>query len=159
MMNNFETNVSHLLEVQALDYFHQGYNCAQSVFAAGAHHCGLSEEQALLISAPFGAGFGRMREICGALSGLSMAIGCHHGNTTPDRTEKEKIFQLTRDVAEQFKSEFGSIYCRDLLDLNEESRNNESALPGERTEAYYANRPCERCVAYCAKLLATYIPQ
>ena len=77
---------------RALDYFHQGYNCSQSVFTAFADVCGLSEETALRLSSPLGAGIGRMREVCGAFCGLSMVAGSLHGNTSPDTGEKEKIF-------------------------------------------------------------------
>ena len=48
---------------RALDYFHQGYNCSQSVFTAFADVCGLTEETALRLSSPLGAGIGRMREV------------------------------------------------------------------------------------------------
>ena len=30
----------------------------------------------------------------------------------------------------------------------------ETARPGERTAAYYASRPCERCIAFCARSAA-----
>ena len=81
---------------RALDYFHQGYNCSQSVFTAFADVCGLSEETALRLSSPLGAGIGRMREVCGAFCGLSMVAGSLHGNTSPDTGEKEKIFSPIR---------------------------------------------------------------
>ncbi len=134
----------------ALDYFHEGYNCSQSVFAAFADCCGLSSEVALRLSSPFGAGIGRMREVCGALCGASMVGGAMKGNTGTSPGEKEIIFAQVRDFAEVFRKEFGSLYCRDLLHLD--GTEQESARPSARTEAYYAARPCERCVAFCASL-------
>ena len=133
---------------QALHYFHQGYNCAQSVFAAFADQVGLSEEAALRFSSAFGAGLGRMRGTCGAFSGLCMVAGFCKGNLSGNPEEKEIIFSLTRELAEDFKKEFGTLTCRELLHLDEEME--ATARPNDRTSAYYASRPCERCVAFCA---------
>lgn len=136
-------------EARALDYFHQGYNCAQSVFAAFAAQVGMSNEAALRFSSAFGAGLGRMRGTCGAFSGLCMVAGFCQGNLTGQPEEKERIFTLTRALADDFKAEFGTLTCRELLHLDEKME--PSARPNERTEAYYAARPCERCVAFCAR--------
>lgn len=133
-------------------YFRQGYNCAQSVFAAMAPELGLEEGLALRLASGFGAGVGRMRGLCGAFSGLAMAAGCRYGNLTGQPEDKERIFALVRRQAEAFKAEFGSLKCRDLLHLAENCQ--ESARPGDRTPAYYASRPCERCVAFCARQAA-----
>ena len=77
-----------------------------------------------------------------------MVAGFCEGNLSGNPEDKEKIFALTRELAESFKTEFGTLICRELLHLNEEEQ--ESARPSERTSAYYAARPCERCVAFCA---------
>ena len=137
-------------EEKALHYFHQGFNCAQSVFAAMADQVGMSETAALRFSSAFGAGLGRMRGTCGAFSGLCMVAGFCKGNLTGNPEDKEIIFSLTRELAEVFKKEFGSLNCRDLLHLDTEME--KSARPNERTSDYYAARPCERCVAFCASL-------
>ena len=88
---------------QALDYFHQGYNCSQSVFAAFADVCGLTEETALKLSSPLGAGIGRMREVCGAFCGLSMLAGSLYGNSSPETGEKEKIFFSAGRIGDQIE--------------------------------------------------------
>ncbi len=137
---------------KALAYFHQGYNCSQSVFTAFADICRISENQALMLASPFGAGIGRMREVCGAFCGLSLLAGQLYGNTIPSPEEKEKIFALVQHMAEAFKQEFGTIYCKELLHLTDEQKNAEGTRPQERSHAYYAARPCERCVAFCAEL-------
>ena len=137
-------------EEKALHYFHQGFNCAQSVFAAMADQVGMSETAALRFSSAFGAGLGRMRGTCGAFSGLCMVAGFCKGNLTGNPDDKEVIFSLTRELAEAFKKEFGSLTCRELLHLDTEMEN--SARPSERTSFYYEARPCERCVAFCASL-------
>ena len=139
-------------EQRALAYFHRGYNCAQSVFAAFAEDLGLSEELALRLSAGFGAGVGRMRGMCGAFSGLTMVAGYCKGNLTGVPEDKEVVFSLVRELAESFKAEFGTLTCRELLHLDEGVQ--ESARPNERTQAYYAARPCEHCVAFCARKAA-----
>lgn len=132
----------------AIIYFHRGYNCAQSVFAAFAGEMGLSEAAALRLPAAFGAGLGRMRGTCGAFSGLALVAGFKHGNLSPEPADKERIFALTRKLADDFCAEFGSLQCRELLHLPPDAE--EGARPAERTAAYYASRPCERCVAFCA---------
>ena len=136
-------------ETRALEYFHQGFNCAQSVFAAFATQVGLNTEAALRFSSAFGAGLGRMRGTCGAFSGLCMVAGFCQGNLTGQPEDKERIFTLTRSLADDFKAEFGTLTCRELLHLDEEMES--SARPNERTAAYYDARPCERCVAFCAR--------
>ncbi len=137
---------------KALAYFHQGYNCSQSVFTAFSDICRLSEKQALMLSSPLGAGIGRMREVCGAFCGLSLLAGQLYGNTIPSPEEKEKIFALIQHLANAFKQEFGTIYCKELLHLTDEQKNAEGTRPQDRSSAYYAARPCERCVAFCAEL-------
>lgn len=137
---------------QALDYFHRGFNCAQSVFTPFASRLGLTEEAALRLSSAFGAGLGRMRGTCGAFSGLAMVAGWCEGNLTGAPEDKERVFSLTRNLADDFKSEFGTLICRELLHLDENCQ--EGARPSERTDAYYAARPCEKCVAFCAQKAA-----
>lgn len=141
----------------ALEFFHRGYNCAQSVVAPFASELGITEDMALRLSSAFGAGLGRMRGTCGAFSGLCMVAGHCHGNLTGEPEDKEVIFSLTRRLAEEFKAEFGTLSCRELLHLDEEAQ--EGARPSERTAAYYAARPCERCVAFCAARAARLLQE
>lgn len=144
-----------MYEEQALAYFHRGFNCAQSVFAPFAKPLGLSEEQALRLASGFGAGIGRMRLTCGAFSGLTLVAGHCRGNVCGNPEEKERIFALVRQQAELFTCEFGTLSCRELLHLDEHTT--EGARPSERTQAYYNARPCERCVAFCARAAAALL--
>lgn len=139
-------------EARALHYFRQGYSCAQSVFASLAPRMQLEESLALRLASGFGAGVGRMRGLCGAFSGLTLAAGYAQGNLTGHPEDKERIYSLVREQAAAFREEFGSLRCRDLLQLD--SGLQEQARPSERTPAYYAARPCERCVAFCARRAA-----
>lgn len=137
---------------RALELFHLGYNCSQSVFAAFADYIGLDENKALALSSGFGAGIGRMREVCGAFSALVMVCGILKNDGQIEPRDREHIYLIIRQLTKKFKDEFGSLYCRDLLGLTDEERLNESARPAERTPAYYQTRPCERCISYCAGL-------
>ncbi len=107
------------------------------------------------LSAGFGAGVGRMRGMCGAFSGLTMVAGYCKGNLTGVPEDKEVVFTLVRELANAFKAEFGTLTCRELLHLDESVQ--EGARPNERTRAYYAARPCERCVAFCARKAASLL--
>ena len=133
----------------ALTFFHRGYRCAQSVLAPFAGQLGITTEQALRFASGFGAGMGRMRGTCGALSSLCMIAGHCHGNTEGTAEGKEHIYKLIRTLAGEFSNEFGSITCSKLLNLPDNVV--ESARPEERSAEYYAARPCERCIAFCAE--------
>ena len=130
---------------QAVETFESGYTCAQSVFATYADLFGLNRETALKLASPMGAGVGRMREICGVVSAMALLAGLKEGNTDPENEEgKERIYLLTRQMADRFKEKNGTIICRELLGI--EGRE-ESAKPSARTKEYYASRPCSRLVA------------
>lgn len=133
---------------QALGFFYRGFSCAQSVLAPFAADLGMSEQSALRLAAPFGAGLGRMRGTCGAFSSLCMVAGHCCGNTEGTVEGKERIYRLTRELAERFTAAHGSLLCRELLHL--EPGQSEPAAPGERSPAYYEGRPCMRCIAWAA---------
>jgi len=104
-------------EEQALEYFKNGFNCAQSVFVVFAKARGLDEAIALKIAGGFGSGMGRLQETCGAVTGAFMAIGLKNGKTLGDEgTEKrDKTYALVREFNTMFKEKFGATTCRDLL--------------------------------------------
>jgi len=136
---------------QADKLFRDGYNCSQAVFAAVHEELGIDQETALKIASSFGGGMGRLREVCGALTGLFMAVGIKYGYSDPSDPElKTRHYQLVQDLAAQFKDEFGSIICRDLLELQEQVSD---PTPEPRTEAYYKSRPCAAYVRFAASLM------
>ncbi len=97
-------------------HFFEGYSCAQSVLLTLAPHIGLSEQTALLLASPFGGGMGRMRQVCGTVSAMYMALGLREGYTgATDAAGKEALYQRVQRLAEEFQAENGSILCRDLL--------------------------------------------
>lgn len=98
---------------QAKALFEEGYNCAQAVFVAFAEDYGISREAALKLSSSFGGGFGRLREVCGAVCGMAMALGLAEGNTTVDG--KLEHYEKVRALMEQFSGRHGGYICRDLV--------------------------------------------
>lgn len=123
---------------RAVELFMEGKNCSQSVFAAFATDFGLSEETALNISIGLGGGVGRMREVCGAVSGSAMVVGLKYPNL-----DKAGVYEKVRAIAEEFKKTNPSIVCKELLQLQKAEK---SAVPDERTLEYYKKRPCVKIV-------------
>ena len=143
-------------EEQAVQYFLDGYNCAQSVFLAFAPDIGVEAEPAARLSSAFGGGMGRLREVCGAVSGMLMAAGALYGYTSPtDDQAKAAHYALVQDLAGQFRALHGTIICRELLGRT----GAESPVPEARTAAYYAQRPCARFVGDGANILETYMAE
>ena len=94
---------------------------------------------------------GRLREVCGAVSSMFAIAGLKDGYTTPNNDEiKAKHYELIQNLAEEFKSKFGTIICRELLELPE---GKDSPIPSKRTEEYYQTRPCEAFVRYAAEII------
>lgn len=144
-------------EERALGYFHRGFSCAQSTFAALSPLTGIEETTSLKLASAFGAGLGRMRGTCGAFSALCMAAGLRSGNTEGTVEGKQRIYEETRRLAAEFRAAFGTLLCRELLHLPEGQE--EAPRPETRTEAYYAARPCERCIAFCARRAARLLQE
>jgi len=104
---------------QAADTFKNGFNCAQAVFATYAEEFGIDRTEALKISCGFGAGMGRRQEVCGAVSGAILLIGCKHGKTIrEDNAANELTYKLVRELSEKFIAKHGSISCKELLGCN-----------------------------------------
>lgn len=103
---------------RAARLFKEGYNCSQAVFAAYADKYGIDEETALKLSASFGGGMGRMREVCGAVSGMFMIAGLETGATEGKDVEGKKAnYDMVQKMAEVYRKENGSIICKELLGL------------------------------------------
>lgn len=133
----------------AKNYFKQGFNCSQSVAAAFSQEMELNEEVVTRLTAGFGAGMGRMREVCGAVSGMTFVI------STLYHEDKGSIYKRVQEVANKFKEKNGSIVCRELLGLT--IKGADSPIPEKRTEEYYKKRPCAELVEMAANILEEYI--
>ena len=140
---------------KAKELFKMGYNCSQAVFGAFCEELGMDFETAMKISSSFGGGMGRMREVCGTVSGMLMAAGLQFGpcdNSNP--SAKGEHYQRIQELAKRFKDKNGSIICRELLQGVETST---SPIPSERTETYYKKRPCVDLVGDAAEIFEEYM--
>ena len=142
-------------EEKAKDLFQSGYNCAQSVFAAYAEELGMDFETALKVSSSFGAGMGRLREVCGTVSGMFMVVGLALSySTNANKDEKTEHYKRIQYLATEFEKMNGSIICRELLGLDHKK---DSPTPSDRTTEYYKKRPCKELVGDACKILDKYL--
>lgn len=141
--------------IKAAELFLQGYNCAQAMMVACCDLTGLEPAYAARLSSSFGGGMGRMREVCGAVSGMLMVAGLLYGYDTPgDDEEKRRHYALVQKLAADFKAETGSIICREIL-KNPPSDPN----PTPRTAEFYKTRPCARMLVLAGRALDAYIAE
>ena len=138
---------------RAMSAFMQGYNCAQSIVLAFADLLPIDEAALSRLSSSFGGGMGRMREVCGTVSGMFMAAGLAF--STPDN-DKAKQYKIVQELAQKFKDKNGSIICRELLQGIESST---SPVPSERTETYYKKRPCVELVGDSVEIFEEYLKE
>ena len=141
--------MDHAKEAERL--FLEGYNCAQAVFCAFCGETGLDNDTAARLSSSFGGGMGRLREVCGTVSGALMALGMLRGYDTPADPEAKKAhYRQVQEYARRFREKNGTIICRELLKDVPVTPGN---VPEERTPEFYARRPCLRLVKDAAGLL------
>lgn len=141
----------------AVDFFEKGYNCSQAVFMAYAANYGITPENAAALATSFGGGMGRLREVCGAVSGMFLVLGLEYPyNNIKDKASKNLNYKVVQRTAAEFKTKMGSIICADLL---KKDRQPQSHISDERTAAYYASRPCTRCVALAAEIVEKEIAE
>ena len=140
---------------QAAQLFLDGYSCSQAVMAAFCDVTGMDRDTAVRLAAPFGGGIGRMREVCGAVSGMMMVVGLLYGfEPSQGHAAKTAHYHLVQELAGQFRQEAGSIICREILKNPPADPN-----PSPRTAEYYASRPCARMVMLAAEILDRYIAE
>lgn len=139
---------------RAYAYFMQGFNCSQSVAAAFSDLVGIEDSALLRMSSGFGAGVGRLREVCGALSGAVLILSLLYGSDDPEG--KTAIYARVQELADTFQKHnpAHSYLCRELLGLDHAEHD---PTAGKRTSEYYQNRPCPGLVRLSADLLADYI--
>lgn len=141
--------MSHGEKAEAL--FLEGYNCAQAVVLAFAEEIGMDWETAAKAASPFGGGVGRLREICGCVSGMALVAGLLYGYADPEaKEEKASLYALIQELAGEFKQRKGSIICRELLaGITDDT----APTPEARTAEYYQKRPCPKLAAAAAEIL------
>lgn len=143
---------------RAVDNFMQGYGCCQSVVAAFADLYGLDDTMSKRVAAGFGGGVGRLRMMCGAVSGIVMLVGLDCGQTEgSDRTGKSHCYQVVQQLLAEFKEQNGSVICAELLGLKGHDKAMTSYVASPRTAEYYKTRPCAAKVECAAKIFAAYL--
>lgn len=137
---------------KAVGLFKAGCNCSQSVVGAFCERFGVDEKTALRVACGLGAGLGRQREVCGAVSGMAVLAGLKYGNETPsDAAEgKRRTYAAVQQMSAAFREKNGSIICRELLGLE---RAEGDPTPSARTAEYYKKRPCAEYVADAAVIV------
>ncbi len=141
--------------MRAAELFLQGYNCAQSVVVAFCDVTGMEPGYAARLASSFGGGMGRMREVCGAVSGMLLVAGLLYGYETPgDDGIKMTHYALVQSLAGQFREQTGSIVCREIL-KNPPS----DPKPTPRTAEFYKKRPCARMVMLAGQILDRYLAE
>lgn len=130
--------------------FLEGYNCSQAVACAFADEMNIDEETVKRLTIGFGGGMGRMREVCGTIAGATFVLSALYGYKN-----KNDIYKMVQDVAEEFRKENGSVVCRELLGLSKSAPLTPVAEP--RTQEYYKKRPCPALVELTADILENYI--
>ena len=140
--------------IKAGELFLSGASCSQAVVLAFSDVTGLDERLSLRVSASFGGGMGRMREVCGAVSGMLIVLGLLYGYEEPGEKDcnKKAYYPVVQELAGKFREECGSIICREIL-KNPPSDPN----PTPRTAEFYKQRPCARMVMVAARILDEYI--
>ena len=140
----------------AADLFLSGSNCAQAVLLAFSDVTGMDHQTAAKFSSSFGGGMGRLREVCGAVSGMLMVAGLLYGYEDPGEGDcnKKEHYQRVQYLAGKFREEVGSIVCREILKNPPTDPN-----PSPRTAEYYKTRPCTRMVMTAARILDEYIAE
>lgn len=133
MEKQLDINVEERVE-RAQAYFKAGYNCAQAVVMAFDDVMQMSPDELARLAAPFGGGMGRMREVCGTVSGMTFLAGAIKPSTNPSNLEERKEnYALVQLFADKFREENGDIVCRRLLGLEPIVERAETAMPSERT--------------------------
>lgn len=138
----------------AAELFCQGYNCAQAISVAFGDVTGLTPEYAAKMASSFGGGIGRLREVCGAVSGMVLVAGILYGYDQPNPEQQKAHYARIQELTGKFKEQVGSIICREIL-----QNPPTDPTPSPRTAEYYSQRPCARMVYIAAQVLDAYIAE
>lgn len=142
-------------QYKAATLFVEGYNCAQAVAMAFGDLVGMDEKLCAKAVSSFGGGMGRLREVCGAVSGMLFVAGMLYGyDTKDDAKAKKEHYARVQELAGKFREQTGSIVCREIL-KNPPSDPN----PTPRTAEFYQQRPCVRMVTLAVRIMEQYITE
>jgi C_GCAxxG_C_C family probable redox protein len=142
---------------KAMENFECGYNCSQAVIKTFADDLDMEEETILKLASSFGAGMGRIREVCGAVSAMFMIAGLKYGYADPQAVqEKTDHYERIQTLAKTFNETHGTIICRELLGLEVGW---DDFVPEKRSKAYYEKRPCSEIVGSAAEIIGKMIKE
>ena len=143
---------------KAMAAFYDGYNCAQAIVLAFEDLLPLEHQSAMMLSCSFGGGMGRLREVCGSMSGVFLVLGMLYGYDNPkDPEAKKQQYERVQLLASRLREIHGSIVCRELLGLSIPGA--DAPTPSQRTPEYYAKRPCPKMIGSAAAILEQYIAE
>lgn len=131
------------LKENAKEYFLKGkYNCCQAVICAYCDQYGIPDDAVFAMTEGMGQGMGGLKDTCGAVTGMFMAISMHNsaGDKFNPRKTKAETYEEVRKAASVFKEITGSIYCREL-----------KGSPDRPAV------PCDKCVEIAAAYVENYI--
>ena len=141
----------------AINNFYEGYNCSQAVVLAFKDLLPIDEKTLLEMSSSFGGGISRLRETCGAVSGMAIVLGILYGYSNPkSQEEKASHYARIQEVILKFEERNHSLVCRELLNLQDK---HSSPIPTIRTKDFYDNRPCPKLIGDAAEILEEYIKE
>ncbi len=141
----------------AMRYFLEGYNCAQSVVLAFKDLVDMDEDTLLKVACSFGGGMGRLREVCGSVSGMFIIAGLLYGYSGPETGDvKKEHYARIQQLAHSFEEKHGSIVCRELLGLNVK---HDVPEPEARTKEYYVKRPCRTIIGDAVEILEDFLKE
>lgn len=127
--------------------FLSGLNCAQAVVLAFKDEINVDENVLKSLVTGLGAGLGRQRLTCGAVSGMAVVLSALNSNLS-----KAENYALIQKACAEFKSDVGSLICGELLKNSAYS----SPVPEKRTDEYYKKRPCADLCALAAEIAEKY---
>ncbi len=135
----------------AYQNFTSGLACSQAVALAFKEEIGIDAELLKDMTLGFGGGVGRQRLVCGAVSGMVTAISalCAKGKN------KVELYKIIQDACADFKEEFGSLICAELLGEKPLAKPTPNAE--ERTPEYYKKRPCAEICRIAGNIAENYI--
>jgi len=104
------------LRRDAVNAFHTGYACSESVIVAIRKNFGFDfSDDAIAMSTGFPWGLGGAGCICGAVAGGAMCIGFAFGRRTPGDPCAANCHKLTKVFAEAIRAKFGATCCGRLI--------------------------------------------
>ena len=140
---------------KAMANFKKGYNCSQSIILAYQDMIPIDKSILSKMASSFGSGMGRLREVCGSVSGMFLIAGILYGYDEPETGQvKAEHYARIQELARRFEEKHGSIICREMLGL---SVKHDVPVPEARTSEYYKKRPCAEIIGDAAEILEQYI--